>query len=397
MASVPPGAAPLRTRRAICVICAICGPQPLQQPRCYADAPSLTVRVLTVLQLFVLTAGAAAAFVPIPSDLIERRYAGGAYPRLQALVTTWSNQTAIALFDVLIVAVILGLTVQWARWVRRSRRQRSPRPLLIGLLATGATAAVFYLWFTAVWGFNYSRPPIADRVGFVPGRVTQESVVALGLRAVEQANALYTTAHARGFPGMYDVPPDLVRGIHEVDQALGRPSATVPGRPKRTLLAWFFRASGTDGMTAPFLLETLLNPELTGPERPIVLAHEWAHLSGHAPEAEAGFVAALAALRGDIPARYSAWLTTALEVAAQLPGAERQRLLERLDAGPRRDHELIAARVRTRIRAVERASWATYDRYLRTQGVDEGIQSYGRVVELLVGMDPSHPLSWRNP
>jgi hypothetical protein len=196
---------------------------------------------------------------------------------------------------------------------------------------------------------------------------------------------------------VYDVPPDLVRGLHEVDEVLGRPRGTVPGRPKRTLLSWFFRASGTDGMTAPFLLETLLNRELTGPERPLVLAHEWAHLSGHAAEDEAGFVGVLAALRADVPARYSAWLATALDVAARLPMAERQRLMERLDAGPRRDRELIAARLRTRIRVVERASWATYDQYLRAQGVDEGIQNYGRVVELLVGMDSSHPLSWRNP
>ena len=49
-------------------------------------------------------------------------------------------------------------------------------------------------------------------------------------------------------------------------------------------------------MHAPFLLETLLNPDLTPPERPAVLAHEWAHLAGYAPEDDASFVGLLAAL-----------------------------------------------------------------------------------------------------
>jgi hypothetical protein len=34
---------------------------------------------------------------------------------------------------------------------------------------------------------------------------------------------------------------------------------------------------------------------------------------------------------------------------------------------------------------VQRVSWQTYDRYLKAQGVEEGIQSYSRVVELLIG------------
>ena len=40
-----------------------------------------------------------------------------------------------------------------------------------------------------------------------------------------------------------------------------------------------------------------------------------------------------------------------------------------------------------RIETVDRAAWATYDQVLRSQGVEEGVQSYSRVVELLLGTD----------
>ena len=72
--------------------------------------------------------------------------------------------------------------------------------------------------------------------------------------------------------------------------------------PKWSIFTPFYRASGVSGQLGPFFLETLLNPDLTGPERPAVLAHEWAHLSGYAPESDASFVGLLAALRAG-PAR----------------------------------------------------------------------------------------------
>ena len=51
-------------------------------------------------------------------------------------------------------------------------------------------------------------------------------------------------------------------------------------------------------MTDPFLLETLIAPDLLEVERPFVIAHEWAHLAGYADESEANFVAL-----ADVPPR----------------------------------------------------------------------------------------------
>jgi hypothetical protein len=151
------------------------------------------------------------------------------------------------------------------------------------------------------------------------------------------------------------------------------------------MLSPFFRASGTDGMHAPFLLETLLNPDLTPPERPAVLAHEWAHLAGYAPEDDASFVGLVAAMRADSAGRYSAWLTLMFEAVNQLPRSDRGRVLSGLAAGPRQDQQAIVLRLQSRVETVQRASWETYDRYLKSQGVTEGVRSYSRVVQLLIG------------
>jgi hypothetical protein len=143
--------------------------------------------------------------------------------------------------------------------------------------------------------------------------------------------------------------------------------------------------AGVDGLTAPLALETLLNPDLTPAERPFVLAHEWAHLSGYADEADANFVAWLTtAASPRVSHRYSGWLFLVGECARQAPRDRRTAALEHLAAGPRADLEAIARRAQQRVDIVERLGWRVYDQYLRSQGVDEGVRSYSRVVALII-------------
>jgi hypothetical protein len=143
----------------------------------------------------------------------------------------------------------------------------------------------------------------------------------------------------------------------------------------------------------------LINPDLTGPERPYVLAHEWAHLSGFAPEDDASFVGLLAALRAGPAAEYSAWLELAFTAVGQLQPVTQKVVLQNLADGPRRDQQAIYERVvGARIEVVDRAAWRTYDQMLKSQGVEEGVASYSRVVQLLLGADAlkltsSHDLS----
>ena len=75
------------------------------------------------------------------------------------------------------------------------------------------------------------------------------------------------------------------------------------GVPKRSLLGLYFRWAAIDGMTDPFFLEMIVNPDVLPVERPFVVAHEWAHLAGYAEESEANFVAWLTCAHGDARAQ----------------------------------------------------------------------------------------------
>ena len=181
------------------------------------------VKVATVL------AAAACALLPVSASFIERWYSTGLFPRIQRLVTPISNAVPFAVFDVLTVGGVVAVVVLLVRAVIRARQARRLSIVLsaLGNLVWGA--AVAYLAFLLLWGFNYRRLPMTDRLVRKPAAPTAEAVRALGEQAVGQLNALYEAAHAAD-----ETPPwrdEAMRAAFERAQRLltGAPPA-VPGR-----------------------------------------------------------------------------------------------------------------------------------------------------------------------
>lgn len=340
-------------------------------------------RTSRIAQTTVVALAAVAAVVPRPPALVERIYSQGAYPAIQTLLTSASNAVPVAVFDIALVGAV-ALVSWWLRGAWRDRRRSGVGALWTFTRRLVTFLAAAYLWFLGAWGLNYARPPIEQRLGLAAYAPTAADVRALLDEAVRQVNAQYAAAHA-ALPS-YDERADVAAQLHAVDARLGRRPLTTPAAPKPTLLAPYFRMAGVDGLTAPVALETLLNPDLTRAERPFTLAHEWAHLSGIAPEADANFVAWLVTETDTAlaPTRYSGWLFLVSETAAQVPAADRRAALAALAEGPRRDLADIARRQQSRVDLVERVGWRVYDSYLKSQGVGEGVRSYSRVVELIV-------------
>lgn len=338
-------------------------------------------------QLTLLSVAAVVAFFPPGAGSVERYYADWLYPLIQSSVTSLSNRSPIALFDVAVAGFLVALLTIWIRSIRLARKKQALRNLWRGFLATLTVLAVVYLWFLAAWGLNYARPRLESQMSFDKSKVTPQAVRALAEHAVAQANRTHGPAHAAGFPGIHDRPQALIDALHSVEKDLGRPRPTVVATPKWSLFSPYYRAAGVSGQLGPFFLETLLNPDLTGPERLAVLGHEWAHLAGYAPESDASFVGLLAAMRSGVAGEYSAWLDLVSEATRQLQPVTQRLVLQELGPGPRADQNAIRERLKALVEPVDQAAWAAYDQMLRSQGVEEGVQSYSRVIELLVGTD----------
>src|SRR5262249_36205052 len=135
----------------------------------------------------------AVAIAPIPPAWIERVYSTGLYPLLQPSLTFISNAAPFALLDALIVAVAAAFL--WRGWqdARRDRGWRAARRIPVRLVVWGAAA---YLAFLVLWGFNYRRVRIADRLPFDQAAITRDAAARLAATSLDRVNAGYAAAHA---------------------------------------------------------------------------------------------------------------------------------------------------------------------------------------------------------
>jgi hypothetical protein len=316
------------------------------------------------------------AVAPVPSEMVERLYSARVYLDVQSVLTTATNQCPIALLDIAVACLLVAAVL-----VARSRiRVLGFRRALIGNLLTAAEcAAAVYLLFLAIWGLNYRRVPLERKLDYEPARLTRNAAIAFANTAAVAVNTGYAAAHA--------APPDmhlLDASFADAQRWLGARRAAVTGVPKKSLLTLYFRRAAIDGMTDPWFLEIIVNPDVLEFERPFVIAHEWAHLGGYANEAEANFVAWMTCVGADAPSRYSGWLAAYQHALSAVPRPDR-RTVTALDQGPLEDLRAISARYERSSPVVRQAARGVYDEYLKANRVAEGIASYDAVVRLMVG------------
>lgn len=328
---------------------------------------------------------AAAVLVPIPAWAIDDIYSRGVYPILQRLTTLVSNVLPIALLDILLVVAAVLVVFRIIMLIRVAMTDDVMDALWEGAKRVLRAGGLFVLVFLGVWGLNYRRVPLESAVGTPPA-----PSVAVLQTAIGDANALAAGLRSkltsRTEMTYEEAAQELRVPMAAALETIKRPPLGTPGRPKYSLiLTPFFRWAGVNGMLNPIGLESLVDPGLLPVERPFVLAHEWAHLAGQADEAEASAVGWLACMKGSPALAYSASIYLIMEAAGALPPAARRAALSKLEAGVKRDIEMIAKRVQAEQKPrVQRAAFKVYDEYLRANQVEDGTASYGRALGLIL-------------
>jgi hypothetical protein len=323
-------------------------------------------------------AAVAAALVPLPPAAVERWYSRSIYPELQGPLTRVSSAVPFALLDLSVAAALAA----WIVFViRRWRRHGVSAALRAAAIALISAACVLYLIFVALWGLNYRRLPLESKLAYDAARVTQDATLRFSEAALERVNALESVRDL----GPIAHRETLEAAFARAQGLVGATRLAVPGRPKWSIFSWYLRLAGIDGMMNPFFLEIILNPDVLPVEHPFSLAHEWAHLAGYADESEANFVAWLTCVGADGAAQYSGWLEAFRYAVGALPRSDSRALHGRLAPDVLADLRAINQRLGRADPAVSGLARHVYDSYLRAQGVDEGIASYGAMLRLMVG------------
>lgn len=142
------------------------------------------------------------------------------------------------------------------------------------------------------------------------------------------------------------------------------------------------------GIYCPFTFEANVNVHMNDVLIPVTMCHELSHLSGYMREDEANFIAFLACLQSDDPEfRYSGVYLASVHAMNALLTVDSD-LWNRADAlksdALRRDIRSNNAYWKQYETPVSEVSDRVNDAYLKANGQENGLRSYGRMVDLLL-------------
>ena len=329
--------------------------------------------------------------------------AGPAIARALSLVTgAVPFSVAEALVFVYVAVRIFQIVRGLVRAVRR--RQSWGRTIGAGLLIAARDTGIILTGFYVLWGWNYARPPVEERLHLPPAAEETDVafVASLSQDFLEQANASYRAIHGNDDAG---APTQLPEHWSEVDEFVEegwRELAKNPrihsqfdrnldarrGPGKRLLAGELLSHLGLSGFYFPFTGEANVNGGVPAVAMPQVLAHEKAHQRGFGPEDEANFLGFLAAASSRDPhAQYSAFVFAhrqLLRVLLSLDRARGEDLMKLRLPGVQRDITDLNLYWRKYEGRASEVSEKLNDAYLKSNRVEGGVASYGKSVELLL-------------
>ena len=290
------------------------------------------------------------------------------------------------------VTIIVVLIFFVIRLVRKKRDRL--RRALEALQRFFIVAGVCYFLFYFLWGFNYYREPYGVIAGLQEVPSTSGELYALCADLVGETNAARSKLpSADGGALAYDPSVFELQAMARLAYVKAKDDGIAGiveahGYAKPLLGSRLVSYTGITGIYFPFTAEPNFNNDVTAPSKGSSVCHEIAHRQGYAREDEANFIAYIVCTNSDDDyLRYSGYFLALRHAMDRLYGADRDAYRElrglyseevAADISANRDYwRMFEGSVEERVTQIN-------DSYLKTHNQDDGVQSYGRMVDLML-------------
>ena len=266
-------------------------------------------------------------------------------------------------------------------------------------------AGLLLFLYTTGCGINYYRNPFSYEAGMVMEKSTTEQLYSLCLFLTEKVNStVLDTDHSQDildglYPGQTEDTPlpshELLREMGQEGrrsmESLGSAYPQLAGYypyPKPLVNPRLLSIQQLCGIYSPFTVEANYNREMPYYNIPHTICHELSHLKGFMREDEANFIGYLACIGSEsADFRYSGYLTGWVYAGNALAKVDLEayyELYNRLSPEAVKDLQFNNRFWDRFDGKVAEASTQLNDRYLKANNQEDGVRSYGRMVDLML-------------
>jgi len=289
--------------------------------------------------------------------------------------------------------ILIGLFVYSIIRLVKTHEHRGRRILRVCLWVLGVVFILLSL-FLLFHGFNYARSPLQQAMDLPVGRYSvdelEDAVRLLGKAASQVREPL--REDESGVLVIHSLPSlwrEAESGWDAASSHYPALQSRVRAKPKGVLLSRYWSYTNIVGLYMPLLVEPNVHIDQPDFMIPVTAAHEMAHARGFAREGDCDFAAVLSCIYHPDPVwQYSGLISSWKSVARKLWEEDSSRYYqvyrESLSPAVIRDLEAESNYWKAFDTPIAQLSETINDQYLKANRDEEGVKSYGGVVDLLL-------------
>ena len=252
--------------------------------------------------------------------------------------------------------------------------------------------SVFYFFFNILWGLNYYRVPLFEKLK-IEKEYSNEDLLIFTKQLIAKTNSIHSQITQNEsvkvvFPYSQEQVFEMnLKGYQSLSKQI--PSLNYKHSSiKKSLFSLPLSYMGFSGYLNPFTNEAQVNDKIPMYNFPTTLTHEMAHQLGYASESEANFIGFLASINNEnLYFQYSGYnhaLHYCLSNWKFNDEVQFKKLLKTVHPGIIKNYKESEDFWDNYESFVETGFHLFYDRFLKMNQQKDGIDGYSRFVDLLV-------------
>lgn len=331
------------------------------------------------------------------SFFAEQVYALYIYKWLSQLISLITGIIPISMAELFILILPIFLVTLLVKFIILLIKDKQKRKInaIKGLINLMCALSVALFSFTMLGGLNYYRYSFSHYSNLELDKYSVEELYGLTKLLTGQANELRGQVPQVDNNDVFDLSMSNYKLAKEANKAMKKLSKEFPvfaGRyapPKPIILSPLMSHAEITGIFIPFTMEANVNVDIVDYAIPYTMLHEMAHQRGFMREDEANYIAYLAGISSDnIELMYSSTMLALISSGNALYSQDTDLYFE--------IRSMYSDDIVKDIRA-NTDYWAKYedtvistvsnkinDTYLKANAQEDGVKSYGRMVDLLL-------------